>query len=302
MFKDEEIEVLPGTLAAEVLGAGPLTVRSGHHQAVDVMGEGLQVVARAQDGVVEGTQAVGRTWILGLRWHPEDPDGNEDDFLRALVRAFLAEVRRRRGSTGPVITEAMEIDERQVVVCLVRLLMTAEGPIDDENRARAGQYYTSEERRRLEEMFRAGKDLPTLAVVFERSQVGIAWKLLAEGSVRDSAAVREKATGAKRRVVPPQPRPPFPPLAGQVLVLRLDVVKSVDRVRDVVMQWVHMEGLAEAKIDIAGLESHWPVLRVRGVPDRIDREISENALAVRLRREAQTVARTRAEVARLAGP
>lgn len=60
--------VVPGTLLASLIGAGEVRVNSSHHQAIDRPGEGLSVVARAPDGVVEAVEGED---ILLTQWHPE---------------------------------------------------------------------------------------------------------------------------------------------------------------------------------------------------------------------------------------
>ena len=96
MFHDEEVLLEPGTRVAAIYpGRDRLTVRSGHHQAVAEVGAGLRVIARAHDGVIEGTERVDRRWIVGVQWHPEDSDGPADD-RRAIFRAVVDEARRRR--------------------------------------------------------------------------------------------------------------------------------------------------------------------------------------------------------------
>jgi putative glutamine amidotransferase len=87
MFLDEKVEVAEGTRLASILGAGPLIVRSGHHQAVDRPGEELVVSARALDGIVEGIEHP-RRWVVGVQFHPEDDDAGDRD-LRLLVAALL---------------------------------------------------------------------------------------------------------------------------------------------------------------------------------------------------------------------
>ncbi|MFE9093104.1 gamma-glutamyl-gamma-aminobutyrate hydrolase family protein [Streptomyces sp. NPDC007264] len=74
MFLDEKVTITPGTRVADLAGELRPTVRSGHHQAVDRVGAGLIVAARADDGVVEAVEHPGR-WVVGVQWHPEDPDG-----------------------------------------------------------------------------------------------------------------------------------------------------------------------------------------------------------------------------------
>jgi putative glutamine amidotransferase len=46
-------------------------VNSRHHQAVRHLGEGLEVVATAPDGVIEAVERSG-PFCLGVQWHPEN--------------------------------------------------------------------------------------------------------------------------------------------------------------------------------------------------------------------------------------
>jgi putative glutamine amidotransferase len=48
-----------------------MQVNSSHHQAVRTAGQGVVVNARAPDGVIEGIEAPGRRFCLGVQWHPE---------------------------------------------------------------------------------------------------------------------------------------------------------------------------------------------------------------------------------------
>lgn len=63
------VEVAPHTRLAAIMGAGTLAVNSFHHQAVATLGDGLRVVARAQDGTIEAVEGAGFT--LGVQWHAE---------------------------------------------------------------------------------------------------------------------------------------------------------------------------------------------------------------------------------------
>lgn len=62
-----------GTRLAALLGTGPITVNSAHHQAVcpDHVGKGLRVASRAEDGVVEALEATAERFLIGVQWHPE---------------------------------------------------------------------------------------------------------------------------------------------------------------------------------------------------------------------------------------
>ena len=65
------VEITPDSLLADVMGSTSARVNSFHHQAVSILGRGLRVVARSADGVVEGVEAPGRGYVLGVQWHAE---------------------------------------------------------------------------------------------------------------------------------------------------------------------------------------------------------------------------------------
>lgn len=66
------VEVLQGTRLRAILGRGEVAVNSFHHQSVAALGQGLVLSARSPlDGVVEGIEAPGRRFVLGVQWHPE---------------------------------------------------------------------------------------------------------------------------------------------------------------------------------------------------------------------------------------
>jgi putative glutamine amidotransferase len=83
---------------AEALGGEPLPVNSRHHQAIQLLGEGLEVIATAPDGVIEAV-ALRREadessawWLEAVQWHPENLLAH--DRHRALFERFAAAVRR----------------------------------------------------------------------------------------------------------------------------------------------------------------------------------------------------------------
>ena len=86
-YSTAEIAVVAGTSLAEALGGESTVVGSlYHHQAIDELGEGLQVVARSADGVIEGVELEGYPFGLAVQWHPEhSPEDNR--LFEALVSA-----------------------------------------------------------------------------------------------------------------------------------------------------------------------------------------------------------------------
>ncbi len=83
-----EVEVLPGTQLAALVGAGTMAVNSFHHQAVDRLGRGLRVAARAADGTVEAIEGAG--FLVGVQWHAETlADGRLFEALTVASRTPL---------------------------------------------------------------------------------------------------------------------------------------------------------------------------------------------------------------------
>ncbi|MGD8168971.1 gamma-glutamyl-gamma-aminobutyrate hydrolase family protein [Herbiconiux sp. P16] len=71
VMSNHEVLVDAHSRLLEGLGSVVQT-RSAHHQAVDRLGDGLVVAARASDGLVEAIEHATAP-VLGVQWHPEDP-------------------------------------------------------------------------------------------------------------------------------------------------------------------------------------------------------------------------------------
>lgn len=76
-----------GSLLKSICGTAEMPVNSAHHQAVKAVGAGVTVNAVAPDGVIEGIEAGGYRFCLGVQWHPEFAISSAD---RAIFRAFVA--------------------------------------------------------------------------------------------------------------------------------------------------------------------------------------------------------------------
>ncbi len=66
-----EILIEPGTPLANIAGDKEESVNSAHHQAVDKLAPGLQLMARATDGVIEAFCDPEQPFSWGVQWHPE---------------------------------------------------------------------------------------------------------------------------------------------------------------------------------------------------------------------------------------
>ncbi|MCH8552797.1 MAG: gamma-glutamyl-gamma-aminobutyrate hydrolase family protein [Natronospirillum sp.] len=67
-----EVELTAGGQLAQITGTDRMQVNSVHTQGVAELAQGLQVEARAADGLVEAFSVISSsTFALGVQWHPE---------------------------------------------------------------------------------------------------------------------------------------------------------------------------------------------------------------------------------------
>ena len=94
-FGLHQVRISPESTLATILAPEPedgfLEVPTHHHQAVDLLGDGLKAVAWEEDGTIEAVEAGpseldGFTgFVLGVQWHPEQ--GSDPRLFTALVSA-----------------------------------------------------------------------------------------------------------------------------------------------------------------------------------------------------------------------
>ena len=64
-----------------------------HHQAIDKLGSGLEVLGRGPDGTIEAVGIESTGWARGVQWHPEDTaksDANQHGLFARLVKEARA--------------------------------------------------------------------------------------------------------------------------------------------------------------------------------------------------------------------
>jgi putative glutamine amidotransferase len=94
-----EVLLEPGGLLRNIAGSERITVNSLHWQGVQTLGKGLQVEARAPDGLVEAfSDAAAPGFALGVQWHPEW-QFEKHAFSRALFGAFGEASRKYAGNS-----------------------------------------------------------------------------------------------------------------------------------------------------------------------------------------------------------
>lgn len=72
-FTYHTIQVEENNIMADAManGAGEYMVNSWHHQSIDKVGDGLKIVAKAEDGTIEGLVYENASYIYGVQFHPE---------------------------------------------------------------------------------------------------------------------------------------------------------------------------------------------------------------------------------------
>ena len=83
------------SLLARVTGTSEVETYSGHHQAVDKIAPGLQVVASAPDGIVEALELNRHPWLIAVQWHPE-VSAKSDSTQQAIFDALVQKAAERR--------------------------------------------------------------------------------------------------------------------------------------------------------------------------------------------------------------
>ena len=87
-FARHAVNIAAGSRLATALGSCPTAdpvsldgglrtmIHSAHHQAVSLLGSDLAVTATADDGTIEAIEHVSAP-VVGVQWHPEDPDADQ---------------------------------------------------------------------------------------------------------------------------------------------------------------------------------------------------------------------------------
>ncbi|MCX7048631.1 MAG: gamma-glutamyl-gamma-aminobutyrate hydrolase family protein [Candidatus Sumerlaeota bacterium] len=80
-----------GSRLAGIFGETTFEVNSRHHQAVRKLGEGLRIVAKSPEGIVEATETTDpNRFLFGVQWHPEKlffTDPRQQKIFKAFIDA-----------------------------------------------------------------------------------------------------------------------------------------------------------------------------------------------------------------------
>lgn len=92
------VRIREASRIADCVGATRIDVNSFHHQAVKELAPGLVATAWADDGLIEGVEAVEGPWLLGVQWHPEEMHADASAPDRGLFAALAREALSARGT------------------------------------------------------------------------------------------------------------------------------------------------------------------------------------------------------------
>ena len=106
----KRVQIGTDTLLARSARAECLYVNALHSQAVDRLGEGLQVAARDEGGMIQAVERMSDPFALGVQWHPEHLIYRRAH--RRLFRSLVAAARAGRGNAAQLSAAEEEAREQ----------------------------------------------------------------------------------------------------------------------------------------------------------------------------------------------
>lgn len=86
VFNDNEVLVEAGSRLAELVGDS-VVGKSYHHQGIKLVGDGLVVTARSDDGIIQALELEDNPYGLAVQWHPEQDVEEDVRLFEGLVDA-----------------------------------------------------------------------------------------------------------------------------------------------------------------------------------------------------------------------
>ena len=66
-----DVRIMANTPLYEMMRTERIKANSFHHQAIKMLGDGLEIMAVAEDGIIEAVYSSGSQYIRAYQWHPE---------------------------------------------------------------------------------------------------------------------------------------------------------------------------------------------------------------------------------------
>lgn len=83
-----QVTLQQDTPLQKLLKQDTIGVNSRHHQAIQQLGNHLEVMATSEDGLIEAIGVSNKTFIWGIQWHPEHSFHN-DEKSRLIFQQFI---------------------------------------------------------------------------------------------------------------------------------------------------------------------------------------------------------------------
>lgn len=71
IWPEKKIKIKKGSRLESILDASKIWVNALHHQAVDTVGDSLDIVAKEETGIAQAIEHPGYPFLIGVQWHPE---------------------------------------------------------------------------------------------------------------------------------------------------------------------------------------------------------------------------------------
>ena len=81
------VRIIPKSPLYELMGKERIEVNSYHHQGINRIAEGLEIMALADDGLIEAVYMPYRPYVWAVQWHPEF--SLKDEISKKLFASFV---------------------------------------------------------------------------------------------------------------------------------------------------------------------------------------------------------------------
>lgn len=88
VWRAHDISINPTSRLAGILGTTHQVVNSLHHQAVNRVGDGIEIIGWSEDGIAEAMEIPGVPFAIAVQYHPEELVA-DDEASRRLFAAFV---------------------------------------------------------------------------------------------------------------------------------------------------------------------------------------------------------------------
>ncbi len=90
------VSINESTGLADTMQASHVTIASWHHQAIDRLADGLEVIAHASDGIIEACDLPDYpSWLMAVQWHPE-MTAAEDPTQQRIFDAMIQYIQEKK--------------------------------------------------------------------------------------------------------------------------------------------------------------------------------------------------------------